>query len=390
MEPKVSIILPNYNGGKYLKETIQSVLNQTFENFEFIIVDDASTDNSRQVIEEFQDNRIITYYSDVNRHVAYATNIGFEMAKGEYIARIDSDDQWEKEKLEKQLSFLESNLEYAVCFTRVNIIDEYSQFANDKYKDIEQLFNSVDNKSQKDWIRYFFYEGNCLCNPSALMRKTALDTIGRKYNIAYVPAQDFEMWTRMIQKYPIYVMDEKLVRYRWTDEESKISGTKSGKEYAFRNVHMLVRKKMVERMSDDVWNKFFGEESNDRRNIEFEKAQLLLHGVGKDTNFLGLDKFEDILNDSKQLQYLEKKGFSLKEYYKEYRVRNFGLPWEISEKDNKIIELNNRNQENQERINQLNEEIDRMRREIKNMRESTSWKITRPLRKAGRVIRKEK
>lgn len=244
MEPRVSIILPNYNGEKYLEDTIYSVLNQSYSNFELIIVDDASTDNSRNIIEKFHDERIRKYYSDTNRHVAYNTNIGFEMACGEYIARIDSDDQWEKEKLEMQLEFMEKNPQYGACFTKVNIINDKSEIANETYTWVTDLFNNVENKSQEEWMKFFFYEGNCLCNPSMLIRKKVLDDIGNRYNIAYVPAQDFEMWTRVVKKYPIHVMEEKLVKYRWTEEESKISGNKDGKEYAFRNVHILVKKRL--------------------------------------------------------------------------------------------------------------------------------------------------
>ena len=94
--PKISIILPNYNSEKYLKETIESVLNQTYRDFEFIIVDDASTDKSMDIIRSFQDSRIKYIQSDRNRQVAYTANIGMEMAEGEYIARIDSDDIWDE------------------------------------------------------------------------------------------------------------------------------------------------------------------------------------------------------------------------------------------------------------------------------------------------------
>lgn len=394
MAPKVSIVLPNYNGGKSLKETIQSVLNQTFTDYELIIVDDASTDNSHQIIEQFQDKRIMRHYSEVNRHVAYTTNIGFTMAKGEYIARIDSDDQWELDKLKKQVEFLDNNKQYGACFTKVNIIDDDSNIANDKYQTIEKLFNNVENQRQEKWIEYFIREGNCLCNPSVLIRKAALDKIGRQYNIAYVPAQDFEMWTRMVLEYPIYVMNERLVRYRWTEDENKISGNQNGKEYAFRNVHMLVRKKLIERMSEEQWKKFFGNkfESSEKSKlgVEYEKALMLLHEVDENVNFLGLDKFEELLNDSEKLEFIERRGFSLKEYYKEYRVQNFGLAWEIQERDRKIFELSNRERENEEEIHLLNKELKNMQIEIKNMRESISWKITRPFRKVGRIIRKTK
>lgn len=148
-------------------------------------------------------------------------------------------------------------------------------------------------------------------------------------------------------------------------------------------------------MTEEEWNLFLGD--NDEKDLEkatlqvqYEKALLLLRNIDNEVNFLGLDKFEEILNDSEMLMYMEKKDFSLREYYKEYRVRNFGISEEISKKDRRILELSNKDKENKDRITQLDAELNRMRDEIHNMRESTSWKITRPFRKVGRIIRKTK
>ena len=229
MVPKVSVILPNYNGEKYLKQAIQSVLNQSFRDFELIIVDDASSDASRDIIKGFDDERIITHFSEKNRHVVFTFNTGMKLATGEYIARIDSDDIWEPDKLEKQVAFMEQNPEYGVCFSRVHIIDEHSEIADDKYEDIYNLFNATDNMSQKQWVLYFFYVGNCLCNSSSLIRKSALETVGAFYNMAFMPGEDFELWGRLAVKYPIYISEEWLVKYRWTEEEGKISGKNNGR-----------------------------------------------------------------------------------------------------------------------------------------------------------------
>ena len=129
--PKVSVLLSNYNGDKHLDESISSVLSQTYKDFEFIIVDDASTDSSRKVIENYHDKRIKKYYAEKNRNIAYSLNLALSMASGEYIARIDSDDVWELNKLEIQVQYMENHSECGACFTKVNIIDEYSNIAND-------------------------------------------------------------------------------------------------------------------------------------------------------------------------------------------------------------------------------------------------------------------
>ncbi len=100
------------------------------------------------------------------------------MASGEYIARIDSDDVWELNKLETQVQYMENHSECGACFTKVNIIDEYSNIANDMYDEYFQLFNSAENKSQREWLRFFFYQGNCLVSSISSDSKKCFRTCG--------------------------------------------------------------------------------------------------------------------------------------------------------------------------------------------------------------------
>ena len=138
--PKVSVLLTNYNGEKYLDEAISSVLAQTYTDFEFIIIDDASTDSSKEIIDRYKDIRIQTYYAKQNRNIAYSLNLALTMSTGEYIARIDSDDIWEADKLEVQMKYLEEHPECGVCFTKVNIIDCVSNIANTEYAGYYHMF----------------------------------------------------------------------------------------------------------------------------------------------------------------------------------------------------------------------------------------------------------
>lgn len=409
MVPKVSIILANYNEEKYIAEAIESVINQTYANWELIIVDDASTDRSQEIINSYEDSRIKTRFCEKNQHVAYASNIGIDMATGEYIAKIDSDDIWEPEKLEKQVSFMEEHVEYGVCFSKVNIIDEESEEANTKFSDIFELFNKVKNQSQEEWIKYFLKNGNCLCNASALIRKDALQYVGGHYNLAFVGAEDYELWMRLVIKFPIYVIDERLVRYRWEEATGKISGFSLGKIYATFNLQTMVKSKMFDYMSDEEFKKFFGNEfinkaAETAEEIECEKAEFMLKCTGKDVNFLGLMWYEKLLERPGMLKILrEKQGFSLPEFYKELRVRNFGIPGEIEAKDAAIEGLRDTIQQKEEEINQrekqkiiLEKSIEDRDNKIKDLEaiiedyeNSTSWKLTKPLRKIGTIVKKQ-
>ena len=142
--------MPNYNGESSIKKSIQSVLEQTYDDFELIIVDDNSIDRSKEMIESFNDERIKKRYLVKNRHVAYTVNEGFKKAKGQYIARIDSDDIWKKNKLQKQVEFMDSHAEYGACFTRVHIINNNDNICDDENRNIYNLFNKEPNKTQKE------------------------------------------------------------------------------------------------------------------------------------------------------------------------------------------------------------------------------------------------
>lgn len=440
---KVSIVMPVYNGERYIKEAILSVLNQSYKDFELIIVNDASTDGTQEIIDSFDDERIKTIVCEKNRHVAYAANLGLENATGKYIARLDSDDIWDRHKLDKQVKYMEIHPEMGACFTRVCIIDKDGNLAGDQFSQIENMFNAEENKTSEEWARFFFYYGNRLCNPSGLACTAALDSIGRLHNIAYVPGQDFETWSRLVVKYPIYIMDEKLTYYRWEEEQGKISSLKERGVSAFENVHMMMRATYLEEMEKQDFVRIFKEEFVNKKSesdleLECEKAFLLMKCTKStgDINFFGLQKIQEILNVPEGLKTLEEKyAFQLKEYYKKYRVRNFysyNVANEIANLENEVINLENvRNannikiEENEKKIvslmelnqkmeedlqltnkvleseretNQLmNEENDRLKeylqcteKKLYDIENSLTWRVFKPIRLIVKIIKERK
>ena len=394
--PKVSVLLSNYNGDKHLDDSISSVLSQTYKDFEFIIVVDASTESSRKVIENYHDKRIKKYYAEKNRNIAYSLNLALSMASGEYIARIDSDDVWELNKLEIQVQYMENHSECGACFTKVNIIDEYSNIANDMYDEYFQLFNSAENKSQREWLRFFFYQGNCLCHPSVVIRRNVLEHVGGYYHLAYVPAEDYELWTRIVMKYPIHILEEKLVRYRWEETVNKISGKTDGRIYAFPNIMMLTRKRIMENIDNEDLVRYFKEdfinpESESQEELECEKAHILLRCSGDNVNFLGLEKYEELLDNEKMLKVLEEKmEFSLPEYYKEYRTRNFDLLGALEKAKGDIRHLKADVEEKQKAIENKQREVEQLQFLVDEVMSSTSWKVTSPLRRVMRTLKRRK
>ena len=115
MNPKVTVLMPVYNCEKYLRESIESILNQTFKDFEFLIINDGSSDKSAEIVESYNDNRINFVQNEKNIGLAASLNRGLDIAKGEYIARMDADDISLPERLEKQVRFMETNPQIGIC-----------------------------------------------------------------------------------------------------------------------------------------------------------------------------------------------------------------------------------------------------------------------------------
>ena len=120
----ITVLIALYNSEKYIKETIESLLNQTFKNFEILIINDASTDNSVNVVNSINDDRIRLIHNETNKGICLTRQKGIKEAKGKYIAILDADDLAMPNRLEKQFLFLENNPEIVLCGTNANFIDE--------------------------------------------------------------------------------------------------------------------------------------------------------------------------------------------------------------------------------------------------------------------------
>ena len=212
-KPLVSIVMSNYNGELLIGQTIESVLAQTYQNWEFIIFDDCSTDRSREIILSFNDPRIKPFFADTHEHMVYGFNYGITHSSGELIARIDSDDTWEPEKLQKQVDFFREHPDYGACFTLVNFVDEHGKILTEK--DTERvLWWDIRNKTQAEWLRYFYFYGCGVSHPTAMFPRSVIEKVGL-YNLGYVQVQDYDLWIRLVKHYPIHIIQDKLTYYRW-------------------------------------------------------------------------------------------------------------------------------------------------------------------------------
>lgn len=202
-KPKVTVLMPVYNGEKYLCEAMDSILNQTFTDFEFLIINDGSTDNSVRIIESYQDPRIRLVHNERNIHLIRTLNKGLELAKGEYVARMDCDDISHPERLKKQVQFMDEHLEVGVCGTWVDMF-------SDPTGESSIWYSPIDSEELK--IHLLFE--TALAHPSVLLRLSSLN----RYNLSYAPedlyAEDYGLWVRCSCFFPMCNIPEALVRYR--------------------------------------------------------------------------------------------------------------------------------------------------------------------------------
>lgn len=200
--------MSSYNHQAFVAETIGSVLNQTFEDFEFIISDDHSTDGTDEVIRKFTDKRITALYQPEN---TFGLNSYlYEMSVGKYIAIIHSDDLWLPKKLKKQVVYMESHPDCAACFTHAALIDEHGKPI--RKSDMKENIFCQPNRTQAEWLRYFFTKGNCLCHPSILIRRDILIGLGR--NRALRQLQDLSKWVLLLKHHSIHIVQEELTLHR--------------------------------------------------------------------------------------------------------------------------------------------------------------------------------
>jgi glycosyltransferase involved in cell wall biosynthesis len=197
--PRITVLMPVYNCELYIKEAIDSILNQTFTDFEFLIIDDASSDATVSIIKTYIDQRIQLIEKSINSGYTNSLNQGFKLAKGEFIARMDADDISSLERFEKQIAFLEKNPDTVLCG---------SCFSKIGTGDVIIVPENHEN------IKLALLRGNCMAHPSVMMRKQSLDEFPEIYDVSKEPAEDYDLWVRLASRSKLHNIQEVLLYYR--------------------------------------------------------------------------------------------------------------------------------------------------------------------------------
>ena len=298
--PTVSIIMSVYNGENYLNTAIDSILNQSFTDFEFIVINDSSSDTSKLIIQSYEDDRIVYLENEQNIGLAASLNKGIAIAKGKYIARMDDDDVAYPERLNRQISFLEENPEVGVLGTYAKLIGDH--------KGIRK--HSTNSEELK--IRTLF---SCqFCHPTVMMRKSVLDEHELNYNEEFKTAQDYELWSRLMKYTNFSTLPEILLDYRVHDKQ--VSCTK-------RQLQIDSTKHIYQKMISSLNLEFTEEKSTLHRKVagfQFSQAKQDIPNIG--------DYFQKLIEANNELEVFPKHYFSvfLSEYFYNI-IRNSNFSW---------------------------------------------------------------
>lgn len=241
-KPLVSVLMPVYNAGSYLKDAIDSILNQSYRNIEFLIINDGSTDNSADIISSYTDNRIRVINNEGNKGIVYSLNVGLKEAKGEFIARMDSDDISLRERIGKQVDFMAQHPAVGVCGT----------FAKTFGAGKKRIWK-YPKTHEECAVRLLFH--TCFCHPSVIFRKEAVEKADIKYKPGYFPAEDIELWAINSDKLIYANIPEVLIKYRTHRNQTSLIRLELQNKFKFE-IQLYTLKKILSEITEEETDLF--------------------------------------------------------------------------------------------------------------------------------------
>lgn len=366
--PRVTVILTSLNHSRFIADAIQSVLDQTFSDFELFVIDDFSEDNSWEVIQSFSDPRIVAIQNSKRMRGAYGINqiIG-KLARGEFVAIHHSDDLFLPQKLEKQVAFLDAHPAFGAVFSHANIINEEGA----PFTDPDHFYSSIfrqQNRTRFEWLRHFFFQGNCLCHPSVLARRSAYLNTGL-YDRRLGQLPDFDMWIRMCLQYEIHILDEPLVKFRVRDGEANQSGQRQETMARDRNEWPQVLRNFTKINTEQELHAIFPEIRNRfpaESPLGYQLAILAIETESDVKQAFGLNLLYVLMANKCTSIELEQYGFSYID------LNALSGKCDIFRKSD---------------LYRVERDIRVLRTELDRVKKSFSWQITKPLRLIKSTLR---
>lgn len=321
--PKISVIMPCYNHEKYVAYSIESVLNQTYPNIEFIVLDNGSTDESYDVIKTYENKITKVLHIDKN-DLLECCEILRQNATGDYIANMTSDDYWAPDKLEKQVQIMKSDTSIKACFTWATMVDEEY---NTIYEANKNIF-AEKNRTREEWIERLLFRGNCLSYASSLVERKAYFEAAEQGPL-YYQLGDKWMWLCVLLNGNIHVIEEPLTYMLWHPESKTANMSSVTLDSCVRtcNEGEDITVSFLQKMSDELFKSTFqkyfrDEKANNHQQLLCEKFFLLMKLAEKSP---GMEQFV-ISFYYKNNEWSWQSGFkiakALQEYY-QYSYMDF-------------------------------------------------------------------
>ncbi len=382
-KPTVSVIIPSYNHAPYIARAIQSVLDQTYTDFELLISDDASTDGSADVIRSFDDERITAFFQEKNLGAVGAIDFLNAQAKGTYIALLNSDDYWAVEKLEKQVAYMEAHPEIGVCFTQGVMVDEEERILTELDVPYANIFMQK-NKTQGEWLRYFWESGNALSHMSILARHDIYAT-EFSLNPALRQLPDFDLWIRIVQKHAIHVIQEPLFYHRrMSGEHTNTSAETTDNSLRGIAEETWIMGRMIQDMPDHLLQEGFSDlfchkDAQTSLQLQCERFFLMQkHRLGVRLKAVAQTYYFECAHNADFVACMQNEyGYSINNFYTFTGERLL-----LDGKAAGLVEG--------EAYLRYREELEAYRTAIEELTHSTSWRLTKPLRFLSGLFKRRK
>lgn len=265
--PKVSILMPVYNAEQYLSQALDSIVSQSFEDWELILINDGSTDRSESIIMDYDDERIFYIKNPVNLKLIKTLNKGIDYCGGQYIARMDADDICHPDRLKRQVEFLDSHPQVLMSGTAAAVIDNSGKKTG-----------NIHNLTSDDYLQINLMFSPSFIHPSMMIRTEVLKQ--NKYDEAYKHVEDYDLWCRIAKLGKVANIDDELLRYRWHDSNVSVLNSE---------VQCELKDELIKRELSRL----------DLIPIELElychKVTFQLYALGNKLD-VPVDRFEDIAN----------------------------------------------------------------------------------------------
>ena len=285
--PLISVVMGCYNSSEFISEAIDSILTQTIDDFEFIIIDDCSKDNTVEIIKSYNDPRIILVQNAQNMGLGYSLNLGVSMSKGKYIARMDADDISLPERFEKQVDYLVKNPDYLVLASAcIQFISENG---------IIKKKGLISKQLTMEGIRAHVLFGVPFIHPTVMFNAELLYEHKLNYNASFKKAQDYELWSRIVWNYKVANIKEPTLLYRISNSQASVSCRDEQINYSksiWKNVLRIALQNEVE--EKQIRLHYLSTESiqlnSDEQLLEVLNWKLYLYNKSLHNNYIDSDK----------------------------------------------------------------------------------------------------